>query len=224
MALLGGLTKTFRDNWNMVTATGANKPNFKNGLQVNGSDFTTATLATALGRKISSVKAAAGAAFLPAASTEAIITGGTKAIAAGALSAGDRIEFVAAVKVVAVNATDTITVRVRIGAVTASLTGTVCASQLVGATSAANDVIVLRGSVICGSFATPNMTMIGLGTGNMLIAGIAGHGTATIAPAFTLNSVNAIDLSVTVQFSTNSGTNSAQLHAFNHDIIAGTAA
>lgn len=163
---------------------------------------------------------AAGAAHLPASASEVIITGGTKAIAAGALTAGNVIRFRAAVKVNAINATDTLTVRARIGAVTASLTGTVVASHISGATTAANDIVVLDGYIDMNSFSTPNMTMTGTGTGLGLLAGVAGVATPTLAPAFTLNTVNAVDLSITIQFSTNSGTNSATLHSFTHEIKA----
>lgn len=163
---------------------------------------------------------AAGAALLPAASAEAIITGGTKNIAAGALTAGNVIRFRAAVKVNAINATDTLTVRARIGAVTASLTGTVCASHISGATTAANDIVILDGYIDMQSFSTPNMTMVATGVGHGLLAGVSGVSTATLAPAFTLNTVNAVDLSITIQFSTNSGTNSATLHSFTHEIKA----
>lgn len=163
---------------------------------------------------------AAGAALMPASSAEAIITGGTKNISAGELTAGNVIRFRAAVKVNAINATDTLTVRARIGAVTASLTGTVCASHISGATTAANDIVILDGYIDMQSFSTPNMTMVATGVGHGLLAGVSGVSTATLTPAFTINTVNAVDLSITIQFSTNSGTNSATLHSFTHEIKA----
>lgn len=163
---------------------------------------------------------AAGAALLPSSASEAIITGGTKVISAGAITAGNVIRFRAAVKVNAINATDTLTVRARIGATTASLSGTVVASHISGATTAANDVVVLDGYIDARSFATPNMTFDAMGIGLGLLAGVGGISTPTVATAFTINSTAAIDLSITIEFSTNSGTNSATLQGFTHEIKA----
>lgn len=166
---------------------------------------------------------AAGSAYAPSASTEAVMNGGTATIDAGKLNATasntgtTTIEFMAAFKVGAINATDTFTARVRVGGVS----GTIVASHISGATTAANDVVILRGTVYCSSFSTPNMTMVGAGTGHGLLAGVASVSTATIATAFTKDSTAAIDLVATGQFSTNSATNSATLQLFTMRVIGG---
>lgn len=158
-----------------------------------------------------SVLTAAGSAYAPAASSEAVVNGGTVTFSANTIGTGNTITFMAAVKVGAINATDTCTVRVRLGGVS----GTVIASYVMGATTAANDVCVLTGEVVAASFSTPNMTFIGAGVGNAKVAGANAVSSTNIATAFTIDTTASTTLVVSVQFSTNSGTNSATLQLFN---------
>lgn len=154
---------------------------------------------------------AAGTAYAPSASTEAVMSSGTYTAAGNTIVAGDYIDYQAVVFVGAINATDTFTVRVRMG----GIGGTVVGSAVLGVTTQANDYVVLRGRINVRSIVTTTTTMTANYTRGGLEATAAMLTPATLfVGAFTKDTTASITLVVTGQFSTTSVTNSATLQEY----------
>lgn len=173
------------------------------------------------GRKLQgwdNVLAAAGSAFAPSSSSEAKMNSGGYTIAANRLQAGGLIEFEAIALIGAVNATDTFTLNVRLGAAD-DATGTVVGLKVLGSTTAANDYAIVRGRIAVRSIATTTCTMTSSYQAGGLLAGSAANDISGFVGAFTKDSTAALYLNACGKWSTNSGTNSATLQAFNVRIL-----
>lgn len=157
--------------------------------------------------------AAAGSAFAPSASTEAVMNLGSYAIAANRLQALGCIEFEATALVGAINATDTFTLNVRLGAAN-DATGTVVATVATDATTIANDYAIVRGKISIRSIVTTTCTVTSVyDSGGLLAGALAGTSLAFVG-AFTKDSTAILYLNACGKFSTNSATNSATLQDF----------
>jgi hypothetical protein len=162
--------------------------------------------------------AAAGTAFAPSSSSEAVMNLGSYTIAANRLQALGCIEFEAAVLIGAVNPTDTFTLNVRLGSAN-DATGTIVALKVLGATTAANDYAIVRGRINVRSIVTTTCTMTSLYSASGLLAGSAANTTDAFVGAFTKDSTAALYLNACGKWSTASGTNSATLQVFNVRVL-----
>lgn len=237
--LLGGIAKTLRDNLGLVKSTVANRPNFKNGIELDGNVLTTTEMTALDGVTAGTVTAskavvvdsnkkigsrliggllssltADGANFGGSgANAEAIIGSGTITIPAATLAAGDVVRFTAHVEIPTTVSTDTLRLRVRVG----GLSGTAIYDST-AIDVANNDYATIRGEITfrtVGAAGTAKAVV-----NDRLLMGATNAAGATQATALSsLDTTSALTVVVTAVWSTQSA-NVAKLTQLNSYINA----